>query len=63
MLYESNLSDEQRAKLRRLAWSALTRGVVSFFVAVGQELGKRLIERVAGDDEEDDGDDDEETPV
>ncbi len=58
MLYESSLTDEQKAKLRRVAWAAVSKGVVSFFVAVGTELGKRLVERVVGDDDEDEDDKD-----
>ncbi len=57
MLIESTLTDEQKAKIRRLAWTALSKGVVSFFVAIGTEIGKRLVERVVGDDDDEDEDD------
>lgn len=62
MLHDSriaNLTDDQRTKLRRLVWAAVSKGVVAAFVAVGTELGKRLVERVVGDDDEDE---EEETP-
>ncbi len=51
----ANLTDEQKGRLRKLAWSAFAKLVVSTAAAVGTKLGERVVEWVLGD-EEDDGD-------
>jgi hypothetical protein len=54
VLYEASLSDEQKSRLRRLAWGAVAKFVVSVSAAVGTKLGERAVEWFLGDDDEDD---------
>jgi hypothetical protein len=58
VLYDANLSEDQRTRLKRLAWSAFAKLVVSAAAAVGTKFGERVVEWVLGDDE----DDEEEAP-
>lgn len=55
------LSDEQKQRMRRLAWSTVRKFVLSCAGAVGARVGERVVEWVldsggGDDDEEDDGD-------
>ena len=54
MLYDANLTDDQKSKLRRLAWSALAKLVVSTAAAIGTKLGEQVVDWLLGEDEEDD---------
>jgi phosphoribosyl-ATP pyrophosphohydrolase len=54
VLYDANLSEDQRTRLKRLAWSAFAKLVVSAAAAVGTKFGERAVEWVLGEDEDDD---------
>ncbi len=54
MLYEANLTDDDRTRLRKLAWGAVSKFVVSAAAAVGTKLGERAVEWLFGTDDEDD---------
>jgi phosphoribosyl-ATP pyrophosphohydrolase len=50
----ANLTGDQKTRLRRLAWSAFAKLVVSAAAAVGTKFGEKAVEWVLGDDEDDD---------
>lgn len=54
MFHDANLSDDQRTRLRKLAWSAFAKLVVSAAAAVGTKFGEKAVEWVLGEDEDDD---------
>ena len=56
-----SLTDEQKTKLRALAWSAFRKLCLSTVGAVGAAIGTRVVEYVLdGDDEDDEDEGDEE---
>jgi hypothetical protein len=57
----ANLSDEQRSRLRKLAWATFGKLVVSFGAAVGTKLGELFVESLR--EKEDEDDDEPEEPV
>ena len=51
------LTDEQKTRLRRLAWSAFRKFALSTVGAIGASLGTRAVEWVLDGDEDDDEED------